>query len=284
MLGMQGPGVEATAGDSMLATAIVIGMLTALAASVVVAGRLARRLGRGLPVIEPRPHPAAAWRGADVALIALAYLGLLVAAGTIVSDTSPLRVLLLADVASKSLATIVGMGLLASGGASWAALGFAGGRWRDDVRIAACGLALVLAPLLAIAALLDRIVSYRHSIVTFLQGHRDPIDVGLVVLAAVVVAPVAEEFFFRRVLQGWLEARLPEADGAAAIGLSAAAFAAAHLGQGLAPAPLFLLGIVLGVIAHRTGSIIPCILLHAAFNAVGVALLLADPAGAAAAG
>jgi membrane protease YdiL (CAAX protease family) len=138
-------------------------------------------------------------------------------------------------------------------------------------------LALVLAPLLGIAALLDRIVPYRHPVVDYLQTTRDPLAVALVVLSAVVVAPLAEEFFFRRVLQGWLESRLPEADGAAAVGLSAAAFAAAHTGHGLAAAPLFLLGVVLGIVARRTGSLVPCVILHAAFNAVGVGLILVTP-------
>ena len=70
---------------------------------------------------------------------------------------------------------------------------------------------------------------------------------------------------------------LPQADGTWAIGISAAAFALAHQGQGLAYVPLFPLGIVLGFLAHRTGSIVPCILLHALFNAVSVTLLLAEP-------
>lgn len=285
MVGMQAAGADAaTAIEPAVAAVIAAGMVTALAASVVATAWIASRVRRGLPLIEPRPHPVATWRGADVSLIALTYIGLLAAAGSFVQESSSLRVHLVVDMATKTLATLAGIGILRASGASCAAIGFAAGRWRDDLRIAGLGLALVLAPLLAIAAVLDRIVSYRHAIVTFLQGSRDPADVALVALAAVVVAPVAEEFFFRRALQGWLEARLPEADGTAAVGLSAAAFAAAHIGQGLAPAPLLLLGVVLGFMARRTGSLVPCILLHAAFNAVGVGLLLGAPPAAAAAG
>jgi membrane protease YdiL (CAAX protease family) len=84
---------------------------------------------------------------------------------------------------------------------------------------------------------------------------------------------VAEEFFFRRVLQGWLERRLP--DGWTAVVLSAAAFALAHQGQGLAYVPLFPFGLVLGLIARQTGSIVACILVHALFNAISVGILLA---------
>jgi hypothetical protein len=108
---------------------------------------------------------------------------------------------------------------------------------------------------------------------------------GLVVASAVVAAPLAEELFFRRFLQGWLEKLLPEADGRMAVSVAAALFALAHLGQGLAYVPLFPLGLVLGTIARRTGSVVPCIFLHALFNAVSVALLVwqtaapAPPAG-----
>jgi membrane protease YdiL (CAAX protease family) len=41
--------------------------------------------------------------------------------------------------------------------------------------------------------------------------------------------------------------------------------------------PLFPLGLVMGFIARRTGSIVPCIMLHSLFNAVSVGILLASP-------
>lgn len=254
------------------------GLAVAALASAAMLVVIARRLGRGLPLVEPRARAPVTWGGADVAVVALAYVGLLASVGTSISPESPLRLQLLADILVKAGATLVGLGMLRATGASWTALGLAGWRWRDDLRLALGGLALVVAPLLGLAAVLDRIVPYEHPIVEFLRDQRDPVGVALVVVAAVVVAPIAEEFFFRRALQGWLEERLPEAGGALAIGLQAAAFAAAHLGHGLAAAPLFLFGIVLGVVARATGSLAPCVILHALFNAVSVALLLATPA------
>ena len=277
---MQAAGAEVAAPvGPALTPALVAGCLLAAAASALVATRLAGRLRRGLPAVEPRAHPPATWSGADVALVALGYVALLAVAGAITTPAAPLRLHLLVDVVTKVGATLLGIGVLRAGGASWAAIGCGGPRWRDDLRLAAGGLAFMLAPLLAIAAVLDRIVPSTHPVVSLLERDRDPIAVGLVVVAAVVVAPVAEEFFFRRVLQGWLEARLPQADGAAAVGLAAAAFAAAHLGHGLAAVPLFLFGLVVGNIARATGSLVPCVLAHALFNAVGVTLLLAGPAG-----
>lgn len=277
---------DAAAADAAVAAAAepaptlvpLAGLGLAAAASLAVALVVGRRMQRGLPAVDPRPHPTATWGGADVALVALVYVGLLTAAGVIVPAGSSLRLTLLADIVVKAVATLVGIGVLRAAGASWAALGIAGWRWPDDLRLAVGALALVVAPLLGLAAVLDRIVPYEHPVVTFLREHRDPVAVALVIIAAVVAAPIGEEFFFRRVLQGWLERRLPEAGGAAAIGLQAAAFAAAHLGHGLAAGPLFLFGIVLGVIAHATGSLAPCVILHALFNAVSVGLLLAAPA------
>lgn len=277
MLGMQAAAAEASAaGAPALTAAATFGLVCAAAASATVAVRLLGRMRHGRPAIDPRPHPAATWSGADVALIALAYVGLLAAAAAVVTPQATLRMQLASDVATKIVATLVGIGVLRATGASWAALGCGVGSW-DDLRLACGGLALVLAPLLGIAAVLNRIVPYAHPVVDLLREGRDPVAVGLVVLAAVVVAPLAEEFFFRGALLGWLEARLPEGDGAAAIGLQAAAFAAAHLGHGLAAVPLFLFGLVLGAIARATGTLAPCVLLHAMFNAVSVGLLLAAP-------
>ena len=65
---------------------------------------------------------------------------------------------------------------------------------------------------------------------------------------------------------------------------SSLAFALAHVGQGLAWVPLTLLGLVLGRIAQRTGSIVPCILLHALFNAVSVCLVVVQVSAQPAAG
>ncbi|MFM8705305.1 MAG: lysostaphin resistance A-like protein [Planctomycetia bacterium] len=161
-------------------------------------------------------------------------------------------------------------------------LGFGLGRLGDDLRLAVAGLGLMLAPLLGLAAVLDRVEPYRHAIVDFLTAHRDPVSIGLVMFAAVVAAPVAEEFLFRKVLQGWLEAWFepiePAWGGRAAIVLSSLAFAAAHVGQGLAWVPLFFFGLVVGYLARQTGSIVPGIILHGLFNAVSVGLVLLQAA------
>ncbi|MCK4615541.1 MAG: CPBP family intramembrane metalloprotease, partial [Pirellulales bacterium] len=88
--------------------------------------------------------------------------------------------------------------------------------------------------------------------------------------AAVVAAPIAEEFFFRRILQGWLETKL----GDWAVVVSGVIFGLAHLGDGLGWIPLIGFGLAAGYLARRRGTILPSIVLHAFFNALSVLLLL----------
>ena len=94
------------------------------------------------------------------------------------------------------------------------------------------------------------------------------------------MAPIVEEFFFRRVLQGWLEKRQAVAlygvrSGESAIAISALCFALLHVGQGLAWVPLAFFGVVVGYLARQTGSLLAGIFLHAIFNAISVVLVVA---------
>jgi hypothetical protein len=253
-------------------------------ASFVWAAAVARaRVRSGRELIVARPHPPVPWLGGDVALVVVAYLVAAVLISKVVTASAPLADRLIGNVVLSLGATLAAMTWLLLQGATWRTLGFVGGQWRDDIRTAGGGLALVLFPLLMLAAALNVLVPYRHQIVDFLDGQRDATAVALVVVSAVVVAPLAEEFFFRRVFQGWLESRFPQ-DDAAPVLISSLAFAAAHAGQGLAYVALFPLALVLGSIARATGSIVPCILLHALFNAVSVAILLTQHGPQAAAG
>jgi membrane protease YdiL (CAAX protease family) len=244
----------------------------ALAASAWVATLVLGRWRRGEPLVAWRPHDAVPWTGADVATVLLAYLFVASLGQEFVGEPASLVRRLAVHSAALAAAVAFGVGVLRARGATWHTLGFHG-RWPDDLRLAAAALGLIVAPLLGLAGLLDQIVPYRHPLVDLLAERRDPVALSVVIGSAVIAAPVAEEFFFRRVLQGWLERRLPDAGGTAVV-LSAAAFALAHQGQGLAYVPLFPFGIVLGFIARQTGSIVACILVHALFNAISVGILL----------
>ena len=85
-------------------------------------------------------------------------------------------------------------------------------------------------------------------------------------LALAVWTPIAEEVFFRGFILQGLANRWSLAT---ALVVSAAVFAALHLAPALL-LPVFVTGLLLGYLYHRTGSLWPCIAVHAAQNLVAV--------------
>ncbi len=95
-------------------------------------------------------------------------------------------------------------------------------------------------------------------------------EVSILLLAVGLVAPVAEEVFFRGVLYPGLRKRLPTVPS---VLLSSAAFGAAHFESMRLHA--FLLGLVAAILVEYTGSLVPAILAHAGVN-MGFVLFLAN--------
>lgn len=94
----------------------------------------------------------------------------------------------------------------------------------------------------------------------------------LVLLAASVGAPVAEELLFRGFLQPLLQPRLGRTAGLAATSLLFG------LGHGLAYAlPVGLLGAFFGWLTQRHGSLLPAMFAHALHNTVTIAAMVAWP-------
>jgi membrane protease YdiL (CAAX protease family) len=87
----------------------------------------------------------------------------------------------------------------------------------------------------------------------------------LLVVTAVVLAPLAEEFFFRGLVQTKLASALRSRW--AAIALAGVFFGLVHGDQLAAIAPLAVMGMILGFVYEYTGSLIGPILVHAVFNA-----------------
>ncbi|NLV55369.1 MAG: CPBP family intramembrane metalloprotease [Acidimicrobiales bacterium] len=112
----------------------------------------------------------------------------------------------------------------------------------------------------------------------------DPFGVVLLTLVTVVGAPIVEELFFRGFVQrgvvGFMAGRFGAAGLSPAVGrwvgltLTAALFALVHF-QRLQFLALLAFGLVLGVLADRTGRLGPGIVTHMAFNATTVVTLLA---------
>jgi len=96
-----------------------------------------------------------------------------------------------------------------------------------------------------------------------------------VAIAAVIVAPLAEELFFRGVLLQSIASALHHAW--LAILLSAVAFGLIHYGQPQDVLPLVTMGVILGYVRVRYGSLSACVLIHALFNARTIAFALLNP-------
>ena len=89
-------------------------------------------------------------------------------------------------------------------------------------------------------------------------------DLILLMLLIAVVAPIAEELFFRGMLYPVLRRRW---SSPIAIGVNGLLFALIHVIPVILPG-LFFVGIVLAWVRERSGSLWPCILLHALQNGI----------------
>lgn len=99
----------------------------------------------------------------------------------------------------------------------------------------------------------------------------------VLVLTALVLAPVVEELFFRGLLLRSLQRRV---SAPIAVAISALAFGLAHVvfdwGSGAVLPALVALGMVSGILAVRTGNLSRSILLHIGFNLLAVLAVLTN--------
>jgi len=105
-----------------------------------------------------------------------------------------------------------------------------------------------------------------QEVIRMFREESNPMVLALIVLAAVVVAPVCEEIVFR----GYLYPAAKKHAGSTVAALfSALVFAGAH-GNIAALVPLFVFGLLLVAVYERTGSIWAPIAVHALFNGTTV--------------
>lgn len=92
--------------------------------------------------------------------------------------------------------------------------------------------------------------------------------IPLQILLIVIAAPVSEEVCFRGMLFGGLREKLPRLGAALLAGLI---FGGLHALTGVtAVPPLIVFGFVLALLYEKTGSIVPCIVLHMLNNSVAL--------------
>jgi uncharacterized protein len=106
----------------------------------------------------------------------------------------------------------------------------------------------------------------------------DTAVVVILVVIALVVAPVVEELFFRGALQGSFDSLLPVS---AAITLTSLLFGISHLSVDLGPASVSVAaqtaaaGAVFGVAVHRSHRLGQAMIAHFGYNLIGVAVAFA---------
>jgi len=103
-----------------------------------------------------------------------------------------------------------------------------------------------------------------------------PLQLVLAVVAAVVLAPLAEEFLFRGLLHRSLRRRLPLLPATA---ISSSMFGLVHidvlLSQPLAMVGLVLVGVILALAYERTDSLLVPVVIHAVYNAITIVAVVA---------
>jgi membrane protease YdiL (CAAX protease family) len=143
---------------------------------------------------------------------------------------------------------------------------------------------LVLAlPLIAVALAISQVLlaaggiedNSAQEIVRFLANSPTGLAKGVVIVSAVVLAPLQEEFIFRGYIYGVLRryAGVP-----AGIVINAALFAGIHL-HAPSFAGLFVLAVCLTLAYEWTGTLLVPILVHALFNSTSIVNLLSGGAG-----
>ena len=209
------------------------------------------------------------WRWFDVPLILLSAV---LAAAAVLILTEGLN----AQTDDPNLLALsIGAGFCAGVllGALWRRVGLgrlglrgAGARWWGTALLVAA----LWVPLRQLPTLLDG-----ASFSWLALAHARPQDVVLGILAAVVLAPLGEELFYRGVLYRWLRQIVPLG---IALGLSALLFTAVHWsGDLLHPSGLALVfgsGLLYAWLFERSGSLLPGLLVHVLVNLAGLLLLL----------
>lgn len=208
--------------------------------SAVTCAWLAARVRRGDALVDYRPRRPVPWTGGDLCLVVLIFMAANLAAfawlpmsdraaaGLPADGDGPAEAAQLADDAAQldrfelklaagataNLLTIVlaAAWLVGRRGAAGSDFGLAGDRVGHDVALGVVGFLAVSLPVYALQFVLSHFSSRQHPIIETLGQQPDDWLFLLSGLSAVAVAPVAEEFFFRVLLQGWLES-LGEAPG-----------------------------------------------------------------------
>jgi membrane protease YdiL (CAAX protease family) len=171
-------------------------------------------------VLRYEPRRQVPWEGIDLLLILCAFvllqwqcitIGLKLAGvesieGWADLDAHAKSVVILADLVSRFLIFATGVAILVlRAGATTEDLGFDFRKAGYDFR---CGVVAFIASLplvYGVQAIVTHLIPYEHQLIDVVHEQNTVLTWTTAVVSAVIAAPLAEEFLFRILLQGWLE-------------------------------------------------------------------------------
>jgi membrane protease YdiL (CAAX protease family) len=113
---------------------------------------------------------------------------------------------LLSGAVSSLLTAAISLGvIMLRTRAGWSDMGIVARQVASDVRLGVAAFLMLAPPVYAVQMLLVQWLSSQHPLIELLKENPDPLFLAISGFSAVLVAPVAEEYFFRVLVQGWLE-------------------------------------------------------------------------------
>jgi membrane protease YdiL (CAAX protease family) len=289
--------------------------------SLVVWVQIVRRLFQGRSLVPYEPRRPVPWTGVDLAAVLCIFVLAIVTVGQVLMNYyhggQVPKTPGLADLVANLGAELIGVELailllMQRSGAIAADFGLRTSRFDYDTGLGVLGYLAVIVPITWMQAALSQIEAYHHPLIDAFHERHDALMIVGSTVAAVLVAPLCEEMFFRVLLQGWFESlesawresRSKRVQISATelivngvepphvvvpsagvvwwpILLSSGLFSLMHHGQGLAQIPLFFLAIVLGYLYQRTHRLWPSLTVHMLLNAGTMLVLWLQVAAAA---
>ena len=170
----------------------------------------------------------------------------------------------------------------------------------DHLLVGITASVMILPVVMAIQMFVTTWIDYTHPTIDSLMENFSGRTAMWAWITAVGVAPLTEEFFFRGVIQGWLQRTFDHDESKetwflggvvtanqhddknytlqllrfwAPILITSVLFAMMHMGQGPAPIPLFFLSLGIGYVFRKTGSFVPCVIIHLLLNSISMTVL-----------
>lgn len=113
---------------------------------------------------------------------------------------------ILSHMIASLLTLAIALSLLrATTGCTWTDLGVVPDKFLNDIQLGLAGFAAAAVPIYGLQFALSRWSTKRHPIIDWLEKSPDADFLLLAGISTVLIAPLAEEFFFRLTFQGWLE-------------------------------------------------------------------------------